>query len=761
MPNTQLAVDWLVSWYGPAGPYTVVADREADGAQGRWRVRQCYPHQLQDLAAFIDANQGRNNLYFVANRPRADLLSSPTEEEMDAYLAIIADVDLPTRPLPDANADLTAYLHLNGQPLPHDQTVYDATLAAINAVNPPPTAVVWSGGGFQAFWRFSAPAPLDLEPQISAQIVALADALGGDHVQNVNRLMRLPGTVNVPNKKKRAEQRVPTDALLLYAHWDRTYAPNATPEPPAAPPPTVDPLASLPKEWAQRIRDGSTSHLKGKDRSRSAAVWAVVCYLLRRDWAPEAILTVLTNPDLGISAHVLDQGNPEAYARRQIADAQAKLESDFARDEKGRILFDDIRNIAQGFRALDTRLMYDVFAEKMSYVNGDASLRHFDDPSINHYRFRFERELHFRPSKDYFYDATQELARANSYHPVLDYLSSLTWDKRPRLETWAIEYGRAEDTPYVRKVSALILLGAVARVRHPGCKFDQMLVFESLQQGTNKSSVVELLAVRPEWYTASLTLGAKDKEMLEQMEGKWLVEFSELQGMGKSEIEAVKSQITRKVDSARLAYGRIRTDRPRTCVLFGTTNSLEYLRDEQNRRFWPLPIQRFDLAALAQVLDQLWAEAAHRHAAGESILLPEEYWPYAAAEQETRRLKDPWEEIFAEAFQDLTGHLPTLQAWDVIGKPGERRTDADQARIGRVMRTLGFEKVHTTALNKRMGYYYARGTPEQRRQPIYVHRDPVSQIVTVTHTPDPSFFDPALLRQKPPTHPENPEDLPF
>jgi hypothetical protein len=48
--------------------------------------------------------------------------------------------------------------------------------------------------------------PVNIEA-VEARNRKLAADLGGDHVQNVDRLMRLPGTLNVPDAKKLAKGR--------------------------------------------------------------------------------------------------------------------------------------------------------------------------------------------------------------------------------------------------------------------------------------------------------------------------------------------------------------------------------------------------------------------------------------------------------------------------------------------------------------------------------------------------------------------------
>jgi hypothetical protein len=108
--------------------------------------------------------------------------------------------------------------------------------------------------------------------------------------------------------------------------------------------------------------------------------------------------------------------------------------------------------------------------------------------------------------------------------------------------------------------------------------------------------------------------------------------------------EKAKAFASRRIDRARKAYGRVREDVPRRSVFFATTNDKEYLQSQTgNRRFWPVETSHIDKEALRADRDQLWAEAAHREAQGESIVLDQKLWEDAREQQEERRSKDPWE----------------------------------------------------------------------------------------------------------------------
>src|SRR5262245_16675409 len=167
------------------------------------------------------------------------------------------------------------------------------------------------------------------------------------------------------------------------------------------------------------------------------------------------------------------------------------------------------------------------------------------------------------------------------------------------------------------------LIAGVRRIRKPGCKFDTALVFEG-KQGTSKSKLVRILASEP-WFSDNLPVGADAKLIIEQTAGVWIVELAELSGMRRSEVEAVKTMLSRQSDRARPSYGRHAVDRHRQFIFIGTINETRYLKDTTgNRRFWPVKTGELDYIGLARDRDQLWAEAAYWEEKGEPLELPPE-----------------------------------------------------------------------------------------------------------------------------------------
>ena len=59
-----------------------------------------------------------------------------------------------------------------------------------------------------------------------------------------------------------------------------------------------------------------------------------------------------------------------------------------------------------------------------------------------------------------------------TFHPIKDYLKGLKWDGIKRVDELLINYFGTEDNAYTREAIRKMLVGSVARVFNPGCKFD-------------------------------------------------------------------------------------------------------------------------------------------------------------------------------------------------------------------------------------------------------------------------------------------------
>lgn len=254
------------------------------------------------------------------------------------------------------------------------------------------------------------------------------------------------------------------------------------------------------------------------------------------------------------------------------------------------------------------------------------------------------RGLRYQPSRENVFEAAMTIAYLVKFNPVTEYLNRLEWDGVERVGRLFPSYFATEDDAFSRAVSTCFMVSAVRRQRRPGCKVDTMPVLKG-RQGAGKSSGLRAL-FGADWFSdASLgDLGGKDAAL--GLQGIWVQEFAELDGMRRSEVNTLKAFCSRAVDRVRKPYGREFEELQRRCVFAGTVNEGGYLTDPTgNRRFWPLTVEgRVDVEALARDRDQLWAEASAMEGAKVRHVLDEALWPEAAQRQAEETAEDPWAE---------------------------------------------------------------------------------------------------------------------
>lgn len=306
---------------------------------------------------------------------------------------------------------------------------------------------------------------------------------------------------------------------------------------------------------------------------------------------------------------------------------------------KNRIVYEEFSN--RVYTLCD--LPWDITQEPRIWTdNDDAGLRHYLEKV---YRITGEKRI---------LDAFSLSCHKHSYNAVKDYLNSLPeWDGVHRLDTLFIDYLGADDNEYTRAATRKSITAAVARVMTPGVKYDTMPILAG-PQGIGKSTLLRLLGGR--WFSDSLST-FEGKEACEMLQGVWINEVGELNGLNRAETNAVKQFLSKVEDIFREPYGRRTSVYPRRCVFFGTTNEAEFLRDKTgNRRFWPIDCglkepTKSVFNDLPQEVLQIWAEALVAWRLGEPLYLTGNALKIAETTQEEHSEQNSKEGVIREFIE--------------------------------------------------------------------------------------------------------------
>ena len=309
----------------PGGPWLLNAfDPNVDNDKGRAVTAD----NADAVRAFVRKWDGKRNIYYSVNPTRAALSKKAAKTDIAAVEYLLADLDPNHGETPEAaKARYLAQLDGAGVPVP--------------------TAIVDSGNGIQGLWRLrerielAAPVAKEFPSEakeairaVESRMAAMMKSLGSKAgTQNIDRILRLPGTANLPTKAKLRSGRTPCRSKLI-AFNGAAYALDAFRETASTAAgsgngadaggtaeltPALLSLLSLP--------DPGVGQAVGGYDTRSELMFKFVTAALRGGVARAAIAAAMLAADNGsaIHAHCAEQpGGAAAYIERQIERALEK-----------------------------------------------------------------------------------------------------------------------------------------------------------------------------------------------------------------------------------------------------------------------------------------------------------------------------------------------------------------------------------------------------------------------------------------------------
>ena len=217
------------------------------------------------------------------------------------------------------------------------------------------------------------------------------------------------------------------------------------------------------------------------------------------------------------------------------------------------------------------------------------------------------------------------IAGDNAFHPVRDYLLGLNWDGVSRIDdvfnTLTLSDGDKDFAKMLLR--KWLIMCATSVIKHKGVSQQGVLTLVG-KQGIGKTSWIKSLVPNQDWVTTDMTINPGDKDDVIKFVKNWIVELGELDAtFRKADIAALKGFITRDVDEFRAPFGKKSEKYPRQTSFYGSVNEIEFLQDEENRRFWPIHVSKINFKHDIDI-NQLWAEVVQLVHAGEIYWLTDD-----------------------------------------------------------------------------------------------------------------------------------------
>lgn len=346
-PNTDEAVKFLLKLKKGEPFINLVAINPE--VRGQITGETISVNDLDDIADWLKRHNGKKkwNCYFTVNQVNEKINTKPKRENIKAMRRL--HVDLDPGPVPEGRNPAEWVKE-------EREKILKTLTTDLPAGVPEPTAIIDSGGGYWGFWNLTDAVQINGEEtkynDCALYNKQLEILFGGDHCHNVDRIARIPGTVNYPDKRKREKKgRKPELANVVKWPDENRHMLLGFQKAPAKQSSSpsgggrsrkvvisgniqrVMDLSELPDNVPPVckviISQGKDPDNADKHPGRSEWAWYVVCELVRCQVPDDMIFSIITDPDWKVSEHVINQGaHYEDYATRQIERAH-----DYAVDE--------------------------------------------------------------------------------------------------------------------------------------------------------------------------------------------------------------------------------------------------------------------------------------------------------------------------------------------------------------------------------------------------------------------------------------------
>lgn len=606
--------------------------------------------------------------------------------------------------------------NLNVQHLNHLFSEFDedkgATWETIENLPVPPSIIVFSGGGWHCYWLLKEPVKITSENReyLKKVLYGWVDFTGGDDgAKDQARVLRVPTSFNNKYDEPKQVVFVKKDYSLEYS-FDELVAHLEIEES------TVDDGGEkgvkAKKSQGLLISADPTLYAKvvdalaalSKERVENYNKWEEIGMSL---WAG------FEGDETGLKLWDMWSKNGSTYKNGECAYKWKTFESDRVDKLTLKRLFDRAQEDTKGtfikpapkdpkpsdYMDVVHTLGYAFTQNDMNdriYVNGNL----MSDATESLIMTRLRE--HGYKSKNVFQDAFIAEGTEHKFHPIREYLESLTWDGKDHLGNLA-KYVADKDGVFpvlIRKW----FIGAVSKNLAPSSKEQNPMLVLAGAQGKGKSVLVHWFgSPLPEFYIAS-PIYPDNKDFVINSSSHFVWEVEELGStIRRQDIEALKAFLSRPTNSFRAPYGRFEIQKPTTASYIGTINpdGNGFLNDSTgNRRYRVCHITDIDWKYEQDLdINQLWAQAVALFKQGETYLLDAKAEDKIQEINDRYSLDDPLAKHILDAFEIVESDDDFVSTADIMKhlKWAEIiHSEVDKSismRIGNIMVKLGAEKV--------------------------------------------------------------------
>ena len=304
----------------------------------------------------------------------------------------------------------------------------------------------------------------------------------------------------------------------------------------------------------------------------------------------------------------------------QVSHIVTKEQLQIATNKNGKVI-QSLENLEKIILSI-IPVAYNELTNIIEVIDKQGITTHYDERERSLIRMDIEKGFNLKAKNNDIDTAVICASDKFRYHPIKSKILNTKWDGKPRAESFFIDVLGVEDNVYNRECTRKWLLAGIYRLFEPGTKFDEMLIIHG-DQGLSKSTTFKKLALN--FYvseTERLSL-----ETLIKIELAWIVDFTELATMKKTDIDTFKAWLSETSDTYRGKYDKKARVHERHFIICGTTNDKEILTDRTgNRRYWLMygdeenrKMNIFDIEE--DYILQLWSEVYQWYQNRETLLI--------------------------------------------------------------------------------------------------------------------------------------------